>query len=350
MSRHVACVALTASFGLASIHCAGPDDAENAESLGSEIVGGVTDHGHPAVVGVTATLPNALEMCTGTLIAPTVVVTAGHCVVRPAGEAQYSSWTVAFGSAQPAPPEQTRAVKRAIAHPAYDPSTTGRGNDAAILLLSAPVTTVAPMAINRKALTRALVSKPLTVVGFGKNDGQNGTGLGTKRAATVPITDVRDLELSAGMPGRTTCQGDSGGPWLMNMNGVPTIVGLTSYGPTGCTDAGFATRVDRVLDFIEPFLAGASPEPEPEPEPPPAGGGGGTSRSASGQNCCFNGQYFACPDTAACFGGFDVNACINGCNGSFDCTMNCLSRMGEVRPPTSACTKTSPPPNVQCGG
>jgi hypothetical protein len=85
------------------------------------------------------------------------------------------------------------------------------------------------------------------------------------------------------------------------------------------------------------------------------GGGGGNgedgqaggSRSASGQDCCFNGQYLKCPNTAACFGGFDVNQCINACNGDFNCTIGCTNKLSNA-PPPKGCTQSAPPPNVQC--
>src|SRR5262249_34494299 len=104
------------------------------------------------------------------------------------------------------------------------------------------------------------------------NDGANATGDGLKRTAELRVTRVGPEELSAGAPGTTTCQGDSGGPWLSQSGGVPTIIGLTSYGPIGCGDASTATRVDRVMDFLMPSLNRTAP-PAPQPPvtlPPPA--------------------------------------------------------------------------------
>jgi hypothetical protein len=185
----------------------------------------------------------------------------------------------------------------------------------------------------------------------------------------VKITQVRAEELSAGMPGRTTCQGDSGGPWLGTVGGKTVIMGLTSYGPAGCTDAASATRVDRVLDFIDQFLDGAEPppvngaplpdngspgpdfdpDPTPPPPPPPPPNSTGGQRSASGTNCCVNGQYFQCPDEAACFGGFDINECLSTCSGPFDpCFDECFNGMNTAGPPKGCRSDVAPPPNVQC--
>lgn len=76
--------------------------------------------------------------------------------------------------------------------------------------------------------------------------------------------------------------------------------------------------------------------------------GGVSRRSASGHDCCYGGQYLRCPDTVACFGGFDVNECVRDCNGDFSCSIACTQKLGSAPPPTTSCTKTQAPPNVQC--
>ena len=51
-----------------------------------------------------------------------------------------------------------------------------------------------------------------------------------------------------------TCNGDSGGPAFMRIDGVETIVGVTSYGNADCSDGGFDARVDSDLAFIDTYL------------------------------------------------------------------------------------------------
>jgi hypothetical protein len=273
MSRHVSCAALVALIGVGSFGCAADPWVEETGSSTKEIIGGAVDTAHPAVVAVLTDMADgSAGICTGTVIAPDVVLTAAHCVVPP-----NVGWHVLFGTSTSTPGAPVLPVKQAIAHPGFDRSTIGsansRGQDVGVLVLSSPVTAVRPMPINRRALTPAMESMQLTFVGFGDDDGVNATGAGIKRTARASITEVRDEELSAGITGRTTCQGDSGGPWFGKVNGVETLLGTTSYGREGCTGAASATRVDRVLDFIEPFLTERAPAQDDPPipgEPPPA--------------------------------------------------------------------------------
>jgi secreted trypsin-like serine protease len=249
MWRHVSCAVLSAvmAFG-----CGVEEESDETESTESEIIGGSLDNGHPAVVAVTFQSTAGSFICTGTLITPTAVVTAAHCLLPSPGHPAYTNWQVAVGSSVSS--AAIFPVVKAYPHPEYQPGVTGVGNDAAVLLLGSPVNGIRPLAFNRRPLGTSLEGQNLTLVGYGNDNGQNGTGNGVKRTATVRITDVRNEELDAGMPGRTTCQGDSGGPWLMRRNRQWVIVGLTAYGPVGCTDAGSATRVDRVADFVMSVL------------------------------------------------------------------------------------------------
>lgn len=68
---------------------------------------------------------------------------------------------------------------------------------------------------------------------------------------------------------------------------------------------------------------------------------------ASNGDCCFQGQYFECPNANACFGGFDVNACIDGCGNDFNCVMDCTSKLSTAGGP-KGCTQKTPPANVKC--
>lgn len=77
------------------------------------------------------------------------------------------------------------------------------------------------------------------------------------------------------------------------------------------------------------------------------GADGEPGRSASNNDCCFQGKYFECPNESACFGGFDVNACIAACNEDFDCTMGCVSELDSAGAP-KGCTKKAPPAGVRC--
>jgi secreted trypsin-like serine protease len=198
--------------------------------------------------------------CTGTLIAPDVVVSAGHC----AGVAT----RVFFGNDVTKKGSVVR-VERAVRHPAYNKS---KNNDLLLLILEKRV----KVRVRRLAKS-ALIDKSTDgrAVGFGNVDATGSFGYGTKRQVDVPIassdclgkvsgrTDAmaygcdRDLELVAGKPllGRDSCNGDSGGPFYVSSGKTWLLAGATSRATksamSNCGDGGIYVRLDRYREWIE---------------------------------------------------------------------------------------------------
>lgn len=203
--------------------------------------------------------------CTGTLIAPDVVVTAGHC-------ASFAT-RVYFGS-DVSKPGKIVKVRQRVRHPQYRQG--GKQNDLMVLLLATRVENIAPRAI----ATKAMIDKATDgrVVGFGNTDPLGSTGYGVKRQVDVPIAspacrgtvdgesdqtaygcDV-GLELVAGKPllAKDSCTGDSGGPFYLDVdvgNGAWVIAGATSRAtnsaPNDCGDGGVYVRLDRYRAWID---------------------------------------------------------------------------------------------------
>ena len=111
--------------------------------------------------------------CTGTLIAPDVVVTAGHCA---------SFATRVYFGADVSKPGKIVKVRQRIRHPQYRQG--GKQNDLMVLLLAARVENIPPRAL----ATKALIDKATDgrVVGFGKPDPLGSSGYGVKRQVDVP--------------------------------------------------------------------------------------------------------------------------------------------------------------------
>jgi hypothetical protein len=68
----------------------------------------------------------------------------------------------------------------------------------------------------------------------------------------------------------------------------------------------------------------------------------------NGNDCCVNGKYFRCPDPTACFGGFDVTACIGKCGADVQCIEDCTSQLDETAAPKGCDANAAPPPDVDC--
>jgi len=238
--------------------CAGSVSMDETGETGSEIIGGVNDTGDPAVVALFAHQPNASsgELCTATLISPTVLLTAGHCTLPAPGEIVEAFFNPTLSGTS------RFAVKEVHSNPAFSESNLNGGHDVGVAILAAP-SSVTPLPFNTTPITNANVGQAVRIVGYGLNMGpaQTGSGAGTKREATTVLDDISAQLLHIGNNSKATCSGDSGGPAFMNIGGVQKIVGVTSFGNGACSGGGFDTRVDANLAFINQFVNGGSTPP-----------------------------------------------------------------------------------------
>ncbi|MCA9564471.1 MAG: trypsin-like serine protease, partial [Myxococcales bacterium] len=245
-------------LALVMCSCVSEGDGDRLSSAGLPIVNGQREFGFPAVGALTV---DGFSFCTGTLIAPDVVLTAAHC---------YADWitpnmrlSMAFGSNAGAP-DLVVPISDFILHPSYNSQTYN--NDAAILLLERAVD-LEPMAINRRAMHNGDIGRSATFVGYGWTDYDLRDG-GLKHSVQVPITQIFSSVFEYRGLGNT-CKGDSGGPAFLDEDDELVLIGITSYGDERCEVDGYNQRVDVVLDFIDRYLDRTDPDPDPEPEPEP---------------------------------------------------------------------------------
>jgi uncharacterized protein (TIGR03382 family) len=207
--------------------------------------------------------------CTGTLIAPDVVLTAGHCIdIAPR---IVVADTVDVDSTDG---EWIRVV-RAVAYPDWQASY-----DVGVLVLERAAQT-RPRKVARSCTAREelVAGAAVTVVGFGRtteiDDGRDRAV--TKNAVTIDVTDpacTTDLscaaaidpggEFIAGGDGRDACFGDSGGPAYVETERGPVLLGVVSRGLAGewtCGHGGVYVRVDKVVRWIERTTERRLPRP-----------------------------------------------------------------------------------------
>jgi secreted trypsin-like serine protease len=209
------------------------------------VVGGHDAGPYPSVARITF---GKSFLCTGTLIAPTWVLTAGHCgSVTGAAIGTPAAWPpqlidVRIGSVKPGQGEKV-PVKRAIVEPNY---LVNSGYDITLLELATPSTKAPAKVVGAGGASLWAPGTVETIVGFGTTS-EGGDTPDTLQEAQVPITTdaycagaYSDFDpqtmVCAGFPqgGVDTCQGDSGGPLFgRDAAGTLKVVGATSFGE-GC--------------------------------------------------------------------------------------------------------------------
>ena len=214
------------------------DDAQLAKAA-SEIIGGATTSGYPAVGALTY---DGEPFCTGTVIAPRKVVTAAHCVVDMLPrEVKFVLGANAYS------PDTVLSVSALRAHPYYDDWSLD--NDIGLVTLAADAP-VAPVGLLGD-MDGSFIGERFIFVGFGVSNGYRQTGAGVKRAVTIPIAEVAPTQFTTTAAGVNTCSGDSGGPaFYTHPSGTLLLAGTTSYGDEYCVEYGTDMRVDPYLSFL----------------------------------------------------------------------------------------------------
>jgi V8-like Glu-specific endopeptidase len=283
-------LALLASLVVAATATAAPvarggDASRSASAQATDpaatasVIGGhnATIAKYPSLAFIEGVQATAGYACTGTVVAPRVVLTAGHCVedIESSSIVEPGLIAVATGvsNLQKIAKTQVSGVERVLAYPGFDP--TELHGDAGLLILSAPVS-APPIALATGA--DAALYEPgdeLTVAGWGIDDRATGHAPNQLQAATVPIEEASRCKegtrrfypfyeptrqvctLDAPKFHITTCHGDSGGPAIATAaDGTPVEVGVTSLGDGTCnpTSPAVFTRVDQISSWVQSWI------------------------------------------------------------------------------------------------
>jgi secreted trypsin-like serine protease len=241
--------------GLALIACGANGGGATGQN-GADIIGGTPTSDKPAVVALYAHVPDAGTgaLCTAEVVSPTVVLSAAHCV-HPDEVGATAKFYVFTGTDLNSPATRGDQLQVSEVHwdSLWSKDNLGGGHDFSVIILSQP-TTIAPMAINRAPLDSSLQGSPVSIIGYGLDDGIGQKGAGVKRIATVSLDGWSDQFVQTGNSNAGICSGDSGGPVIAKMNGVDTIIGVNSFGFLFCLGQSNSTRPDTNLDFISQYV------------------------------------------------------------------------------------------------
>jgi secreted trypsin-like serine protease len=236
--------------------------------------GAVTDgqldgNGHPYVgLMVAQTAAGApLWRCSGTLLSPTLFLTAGHCTEAPAAHVEiWFDADVESGIPGNGYPLTGDVGGTPYTHPSYDPNAFYL-HDLGVVVLEKPIKMkkygVLPQldVLDQLADRRGLQDVTFTAVGYGLQQSfpDRASFLANNQRVRM-VAYPHLLQINSGFTGDFslllsnnaatggTCFGDSGGPNFIGKSNV--LGGVTSYGLNGnCAGTGGVYRVDRADDL-----------------------------------------------------------------------------------------------------
>jgi len=212
-------------------------------------------------VGVTN--KNVLMVCTGTIIAENIILTAAHCVEHD----EAKDMRVVFGS-KIRDPKNTVSAEAVSIHKDYIHDTNIDNDIALIKIVGKIPSSYKVLDVERSSQLLLEKGTLIKVAGFGKNKngffGGGGAGILRKGQVTLDEYSAEEKLLVLDQTNENgICNGDSGGGAFVELDGELIQLGVNSFVPSkksgfskgDCKKKSYLTNIAYYLDWIQLRIA-----------------------------------------------------------------------------------------------
>ena len=229
--------------------------AANADPIiGGEVVQ-ENDFISRSVVALVSTSAKSQSLCTASLVAKDLAITAAHCVKNET-RVTHSQLTLVFGIDIRAANNTLRKVDRVEIPKEWKPTLNLNEDTSDVALLHFEGGLPAGYEISNllpfnQTLTRG---QDVVLAGYGINNARDNTGEGVLRKSYVSVQNPRyspsEIQFDQ-RRGGGACHGDSGGPAYVMIEGHPYLFGITSRGAGECNQDAVYTLISSYAEWFK---------------------------------------------------------------------------------------------------
>jgi secreted trypsin-like serine protease len=231
-------------------------------SASSNIIGGQIVPAHDfiaqSVVALVSASAASESLCTASLVASDLAITAAHCV-RDQARAPRAQMILVFGNNIRATGNVIRTVDRAEVPSQWNPLSHGDDtSDVALLHFPGGLPNGYVVSDLLPFDYELVAGQTVILAGYGINDSSANSGEGVLRKTAVTVINPRysasEVELDQSHGGGA-CHGDSGGPAYVVLNGHPYLFGITSRGGGACNEDVIYSQISSYADWFTSAVA-----------------------------------------------------------------------------------------------